>query len=378
MISIPFNKAYLAGRELEYISRAVENGEIKGDGDFTRKCNEWIERNCGARKALLTTSCTAALEMAAILVDIDRDSEVIMSPFTFVSTANAFVLRGARIVFVDIRPDTLNIDEKLIEAAITPNTKCICPMHYGGVGCEMDIIMKTASDKRLAVVEDAAHAVTAKYRGRHLGTIGDIGAFSFHETKNFSAGEGGAILVNRADLAERAEIIREKGTDRTKFFRGEIDKYTWVDIGSSYLPSEIVAAFLYAQLEEAEMISATRMRIWRRYYEDLAGLADAGKFVLPTIPDGCEHNAHLFYIILNSGNERDGLMQYLRELGILAVFHYIPLHHSRMGELFCPDKDACPVAVDFSQRILRLPFYNNIMDEEQARVIKSVKDFFEK
>jgi dTDP-4-amino-4,6-dideoxygalactose transaminase len=326
--NIPFNKPYMTGRELWYIAQAHTNGHLAGDGMFTKKCHAWLEESTGTKKALLTHSCTAALDMAAMLADIQPGDEVIMPSYTFVSTANAFVLRGGVPVFVDIRPDTLNIDETLIEAAITPRTKAIVPVHYAGVACEMDAIMGIAKRHDLLVIEDAAQAVMSTYKDEHLGTIGHLGAYSFHETKNIISGEGGALLVNDARFAERAEIIREKGTNRSQFFRGQIDKYTWVDIGSSYLPGEVIAAFLWAQMEEALTITEKRMDLWHRYHAALAPLENTGKLRRPIIPDGCRHNAHMYYILLESMDKRAAIISHLKEQGVLAVFHYVPLHNS--------------------------------------------------
>lgn len=374
---IPFNKSFLAGNELPYIKEAVNSGQIKGDGPFTKKCNLLMEHMFDAQKVLLTTSCTSALEMAAILCNISPGDEVIMPSYTFVSTANAFAVRGAKPVFVDIRPDTLNIDESLIENAITEKTRCIVPVHYAGVGCEMDAIMKIAKKYNLYVVEDAAQGVMAKYKDKFLGTIGDIGTYSFHETKNYSSGEGGAIVVNNPEMIERAEIIREKGTNRSKFFRGEVDKYTWVDIGSSYLPSEIIAAFLLAQLEKAEEINQRRCEIWNTYYKGLRDLADEDFLRLPIIPPECQHNAHMFYILLNDETMRDDLMAFLKnEKNILSVFHYVPLHSSPMGKKLAQENAQLPVTDELSGRLLRMPFYYTLSQEKQAEIIDSVHESF--
>lgn len=331
---INFNVPPSTGKELEYIAQAMKNHKICGDGEFTKKCNEWLEEKTGAAKCLLTTSCTHATEMAALLADIKEGDEVIMPSFTFVSTADAFVLRGAKPIFVDIRPDTMNIDEKLIEAAITEKTKAIVPVHYAGVACEMDTIMDIAHRHNLLVIEDAAQGVMSSYKGKALGTIGDFGCFSFHETKNYSMGEGGALLIKHEKDIEPAEIIREKGTNRSKFYRGQIDKYTWVNFGSSYLPSDMNAAYLYAQLEEAEEINNARLACWNRYYENLEPLAQAGKLELPVIPEGCVHNAHMFYIKAKDIEERTALINFLKEKGIMSVFHYIPLHTAPAGVKF--------------------------------------------
>lgn len=330
-MNIPFNRPHLVGRELHNIAQAHANGHLSGDGLFTRQCHAWLEQRIGTHKALLTHSCTAALEMAAILLDLQPGDEVIMPSYTFVSTANAFVLRGTIPVFVDIRPDTLNIDEKLIESAITPRTRAICVVHYAGVACEMDTIMDIAARHGLKVVEDAAQAIFSSYKGRALGSIGDLAALSFHETKNVIAGEGGALLVNDPALIERAEMIREKGTNRSQYFRGQVDKYTWVDIGSSYLPSELVAAFLHAQLEQGDSITAQRLAIWRSYHAWAEPLEAHGLLQRPTIPDGCMHNAHMYYILLDGLARRSDFIERMKAAGIGTVFHYVPLHSSPVG-----------------------------------------------
>ena len=369
---IPFNRPFIVGKELFYIAQAVMSGKIAGDGIFTKRCHEFMEQQFGARKVLLTHSCTGALEMCAMLAEIHPGDEVIMPPFTFVSTANAFALRGARIRFVDIRPDTLNMDESKIEEAITERTKAVVPVHYAGVGCEMDTILDIAKRYNLLVIEDAAQGVNATYKGRYLGTIGQLGAYSFHETKNLISGEGGALLLNDESFVERAEIIREKGTNRSKFFRGEADRYTWVDIGSSYLPSEIVAAFLYAQLEEAEEITAHRQAVFNRYLEGFKGLAESGLAQLPSWPPECRHNAHLFYLILPTESVRDRLIGDLLGQGIHTVFHYVPLHTSPMGTAMgCADR-ALPVTESVSGRLVRLPCYFSLESEVQERVISLV------
>jgi len=372
---IPFNRPFIAGRELYYIAQAVTGGHLAGDGRYTKLCHRWIEERLGVKKALLTHSCTAALEMCALLANIQPGDEVIMPSFTFVSTANAFALRGARIRFVDIRLDTLNIDEKQIEAAISDRTKAIVVMHYAGVACEMDAIMEIARRRRLLVVEDAAQGMMATYKGRQLGTIGELGTYSFHETKNFISGEGGALAINDERFIERAEIIREKGTNRSKFFRGQVDKYTWVDIGSSYLPSEIVAAFLYAQLEEAESINRKRADIYRYYANALMPLKEDGQVRLPYCPPECTHNSHLFYLIMPTETARDGLIQHLKECNILTVFHYVPLHTSPMGLKMGYSGGELPVTEDLSERLVRLPFYFGLTREEQDRVIDGVVNF---
>lgn len=377
MTTIPFNKPFVAGKELFYISQAVLEGNLAGDGRFTKLCSEWIERKFGAEKVLLTNSCTAALEMCAILCDIKPGDEVIMPSFTFVSTANAFAIRGTNIKFVDIRPDTLNIDEKLIESAITSRTKVIVPVHYAGVGCDMDIILEIARKYDLIVVEDAAQAVNATFKGRYLGTIGHLGTYSFHETKNFISGEGGALVVSDERFVERAEIIREKGTNRSKFFRGEVDKYTWVDIGSSYLPSEIIAAFLYAQLEEAETITRKRCAIYNYYLEQLSPIQDRGFIRLPQRRSECRHNAHMFYILVStSPQDRDKLLEHLNSNKINAVFHYVPLHTSPMGLKMGYRMGELPITEELSARLIRLPCYFELIQEDQNRVIDEIYAFF--
>ena len=373
---INFNVPPFVGREEEYIAEAISKRKICGDGEFTKKCSRMLEEMTGAAKVLLTTSCTHATEMAALLSDIQPGDEVIMPSYTFVSTADAFVLRGATAVFVDIRPDTMNMDETLIEDAITEKTKAIVPVHYAGVGCEMDAIMDVASRHHLAVIEDAAQGIQSTYKGQALGTIGDYGCFSFHETKNLSMGEGGALLIRDPVNAERAEIIREKGTNRSKFFRGEIDKYTWVDAGSSYLPSELNAAYLYAQLEESQKIYDDRMRSWKQYYEMLKPLAETGYIELPYVPAECTHNAHMFYIKTKDLQERTGLISYLKERGIGAVFHYIPLHDSpagkKMGRFHGTDK----YTTKESERLLRLPMYYGLREDEVAVVVAGISKFY--
>ena len=370
---IPFNKPYMTGRELWYIAQAHTNGHLAGDGMFTKKCHAWLEARTGAHKTLLTHSCTASLDMAAMLADIQPGDEVIMPSYTFVSTANAFVLRGGVPVFVDIRPDTLNIDETLIEAAITPRTKAIVPVHYAGVACEMDAIMDIAQRHKLLVIEDAAQAVMSAYKGRSLGTIGHLGAYSFHETKNIISGEGGALLVNDDRFAERAEIIREKGTNRSQFFRGQIDKYTWVDIGSSYLPGEVIAAFLWAQMEEAQSITQKRLDIWHRYHEALAPLEAAGKLRRPIIPEGCQHNAHMYYILLESLAKRTEVIAQLKEQGVNAVFHYVPLHSSPAGRKYGRVNGEMTHTDDLADRLLRLPLWVGLTEEQQDRVATVLK-----
>lgn len=359
---IPFNRPYMTGQELELIAQAHRNGHLSGDGPFTRQCHEWLERRTGANKALLTHSCTAALEMAAILLDLAPGDEVIMPSYTFVSTANAFVLRGATPVFVDIRPDTLNLDERLIEAAITPRTKAICVVHYAGVACDMDAIMDIARRHRLKVVEDAAQAILSTYRGRPLGTIGDLGALSFHETKNIISGEGGALLCRDATLAERAEIVREKGTNRSRFFRGQVDKYTWVEVGSSFLPGEITAAFLAAQMAAADDITARRIALWNRYHAWAEAHEQAGRVRRPVIPADCTHNAHMYYLLLSSLEARMAFIASLKEAGIQSVFHYIPLHDSPAGLKVSRAHGDLPVTRDLSERLVRMPLWIGLED----------------
>ncbi|WP_166209766.1 dTDP-4-amino-4,6-dideoxygalactose transaminase [Cognatiluteimonas telluris] len=371
-MKIPFNKPYMTGRELWLISQAHAAGHLSGDGRFTRQCHEWLQAKTGCRKALLTHSCTAALEMAALLLDLQPGDEVIMPSFTFVSTANGFVLRGAVPVFVDVRADTLNIDESLIEAAITPRTKAICMVHYAGVACEMEAIMDIARRHGLAIVEDAAQGIFSTYRGKPLGSFGALGALSFHETKNVISGEGGALLVNDPALSERAEIIREKGTNRSQFFRGQVDKYTWVDIGSSYLPGEIIAAFLAAQLEDADAITARRMALWERYHAWAEPLERQGLLRRPVIPADCEHNAHMYYLLLPSLQARTHFIETLRDSGIGAVFHYIPLHSSPAGIRLGRAHGSMSVTDDISDRLVRMPLWVGLephMDEvlESAR-----------
>jgi dTDP-4-amino-4,6-dideoxygalactose transaminase len=374
--SIPFNRPFVVGKELYYIAQAVQNGHLAGDGHFTKMCNAWMEKKFRAKKVLLTHSCTAALEMAALLADVKAGDEVIMPSFTFVSTANAFALRSATIRFVDIRPDTLNIDETKIEQAITANTKVIVPVHYAGVGCQMDAIMAIADRHNLLVVEDAAQGVNSSYNGRHLGTIGHLGCYSFHETKNFISGEGGALVINDPQYIERAEIIREKGTNRSQFFRGEVDKYTWVDIGSSYLPSELIAAFLYAQLEQADEITNQRQSIYARYAAGLKPLADAGILRLPHTPSECSHNAHMFYIVVRDEPTRRHFLVYLKENNIQCVFHYVPLHTSPMGLQYGCIPGSLPVTEELSERLIRLPCYYELGPEEQDRIISCIFSFY--
>ena len=365
---IPFNKPFLTGRETDYMIEAHAGGQLAGNGPFTRRCHAWLEQHVGCRRALLTHSCTAALEMAALLLEIQAGDEVIMPSYTFVSTANAFVLRGAVPVFVDIREDTLNIDETLIEAAITPRTRAICVVHYAGVACEMDAIMDIAARHVLYVVEDAAQGVMADYKGRPLGSIGHLAAFSFHETKNIISGEGGALLINDARFAERAEILWEKGTNRNSFFRGEVDKYTWVDIGSSFLPGELIAAFLWAQLEHAGEITARRMDIWRRYHEAFAAAEDDGLIRRPRVPEACGHNAHLYYLLFPDMQRRSRFIAELKEAGIQSVFHYVPLHLSPAGQRFGRVSGRLDVTGNLADRLVRLPLWVGL-EAQQERVI---------
>ena len=371
---IPFNKPYMTGKELWYISQAHANLHLSGDGEFTRRCSAWLEKRIGCRKALLTHSCTAALEMTAILADIGPGDEVIMPSFTFVSTANAFVLRGGVPVFVDVRPDTLNIDEKRIEAAITARTRAIVVVHYAGIGCDMDAIMAIAARHGLVVIEDAAQAILSRYKGRPLGSIGHMATLSFHETKNLTSGEGGALLVNDPRFVERAEIIREKGTNRAQFFRGQVDKYTWHDMGSSYLPSELIAAFLWAQMDEADQITRRRLAIWQAYHDAFAAIEGEGLVRRPVIPADCEHNAHMYYLLLPDLQKRTDFIARLRERDVNAVFHYVPLHSSTAGMRF--GRAAGPMAVTdrYSERLVRLPLWIELDDALMAHVIEASID----
>ncbi len=373
---INFNVPPFTGKEMDYIKTAVESEKICGDGQFTKNCNTWIEERTKTSKALLTTSCTHALEMAALLADIKPGDEVIMPSFTFVSTADAFVLRGATIVFVDIRPDTMNMDETKIEAAITEKTRAIVPVHYAGVACEMDTIMDIAKRHGLIVVEDAAQGVMSSYKGKALGAIGDYGCFSFHETKNYSMGEGGALLIQDPEMIEAAEIIREKGTDRSKYYRGQVDKYTWKNYGSSYLPSDMNAAYLWAQLELADEINEARLHVWNRYYEGLKELAEAGKIELPVVPEGCVHNAHMFYIKAKDIEERTALIAFLKKNEILSVFHYIPLHSAPAGIKFGRFHGEDVYTTKESERLCRLPMYYRLKDEQVDYIISKVKEFY--
>ncbi|MBK8618372.1 MAG: dTDP-4-amino-4,6-dideoxygalactose transaminase [Anaerolineales bacterium] len=375
-LRVDFNRPVPLGNEYEYIRQAIESGHISGDGDFTKKCHAFLESELGVNKALLTTSCTHALEMSAILLDIAPGDEVIIPDFTFVSTVNAFVLRGAKPVFVDVRPDTLNLDESKLEAALTPRTKAIVPVHYAGVGCDMDSIMAIANQHNIAVVEDNAHGLFGKYKGKFLGTFGSMASQSFHETKNFtSGGEGGALLINDPVLAERAEIIREKGTNRSRFFRGQVDKYTWVDIGSSYLPSDILAAFLFAQFEQREKIQRHRKNVWQMYQSALKEWAEKNGVQLPHVPADCEQAYHMFYMLLPDLDLRQKFIMYLRERGIYSVFHYLPLHLSDMGQGFGYKAGDCPITENISDRLVRLPFHNALTGSEQEQVIDAILDF---
>lgn len=374
---IDFNRPAFLGKETDYIKQAVENRKLCGDGMFTKKCSEWMKKELNTKYSLLTTSCTHALEMASYLCDIKPGDEVIMPSYTFVSTADAFVLRGAKIVFVDIRPDTMNIDEKLIEAAITDKTKAIVPVHYAGVACEMDTIMSVAKKYGLKVVEDAAQGVHAFYKGRALGTIGDFGCYSFHETKNYIMGEGGALLFQNDEYLERAEILREKGTDRSKFFRGQVDKYTWVDFGSSYLPSELNAAYLYAQLEQADLIDEKRMAIWDYYNDALKPLEDAGYIERPVVPEYAKHNAHMYYIKVKDLAQRSRLISFLKERDICAVFHYIPLHSATAGMKFGRFSGEDVYTTRESERLMRLPMYYSLSLEDAKKVTDAIYAFDE-
>jgi len=373
-VRIPFNKPHMTGKELFYIAKAHFNNMLAGDGPFTKRCHEWLEARTGAKKALLTHSCTGALEMAALLLDIAPGDEVIMPSYTFVSTANAFVLRGGVPVFVDIREDTLNLDEKLIEAAITEHTKAIVPVHYAGVACDMDAILEIAQKNGLKVVEDAAQSAMSSYKGRALGSLGNLGAYSFHETKNVISGEGGALLVNDAQLALRAEIIREKGTDRSRFFRGEVDKYTWQEVGSSFLPGELIAAFLWAQFEEADRITKDRLVRWSRYHEMLAPLESKGVLRRPIIPDNCQHNAHMYYVLLAPEIDRQKVLDEFKRRDILSVFHYIPLHSSPAGKRYGRAHGDLAVTNRQSERLVRLPLFVALTEDQQDSIVKVLQD----
>jgi len=372
--TVSFNRPWLCGRELHYIAQAIQSGHSSGNGAFTDRCQKLLQQLLGVERALLTTSCTDALEMAALLLELGPGDEVIVPSYTFVSTANAFALRGAQLVFSDIRPDTLNLDEANLESLITERTRAIVVVHYGSVGCEMDAIMEIAGRTRVPVIEDNAQGLFARYRGRSLGSFGALATLSFHETKNISCGEGGALLVNDPALVERAEILWEKGTDRAKFSRGEVDKYSWVDLGSSFLPSDLVAAFLLAQLEEREEIQQRRCRIWEKYSDRLSAWASAHNVRLPFLPKHCEPSWHMFYLLLPSRVQRDGLIRHLRERDILSVFHYVPLHTSPMGRRVGVTDD-CPVTEEISERLVRLPFYNDMTEAEQEWVLEAVLDY---
>jgi len=374
-IHIPFNRLSLVGREMEYLQMAIQSGHVSGDGSFTKRCHQLLEGSLGISRALLTTSCTHALEMAAILLDIQPGDEVIVPDFTFVSTVNAFVLRGATPVFIDVRPDTLNLDECLLEGLITDRTKAIVPVHYAGVGCEMDAILEIANRRGVPVVEDNAHGLFGKYRGRYLGTFGRMATQSFHETKNFSCGEGGALLINDGQYVERAEILREKGTNRSRFFRGQVDKYSWVDIGSSYLPSDMLAGFLLAQLEVRELIQNRRREIWESYQDALGGWAATLGVTLPVVPAHVEQSYHMFYLLLPDLDARTRFIDHLKARGILSVFHYLPLHLSDMGRRFGGQPGDCPVTEDVSDRLVRLPFFYSLSGSEQEQVIDAVMSF---
>ena len=373
---INFNVPPCTGKELDYIAQAVASHKICGDGEFTKKCNAWMEQRFHAHKVMLTTSGSTALDMASLLCDLRPGDEVILPSFTFSSTANAFAIYGAKLVFVDIRPDTMNIDETKIEAAITDKTRVILAMHYAGVACEMDAIMDIARRHKLLVVEDAAQAVMSTYKGKALGTIGDLGCYSFHETKNYSMGEGGAVVVNRPDLVERAEILREKGTNRSKFFRGQVDKYTWVDIGDSFLPSELNAAYLWAQLEMADEINNDRLHSWRVYDEAFRDLAAKGLVTQPTVPAGCVHNAHMYYLKCRSLEERTALISFLKSRDILAVFHYVPLHSAPAGLKYGRFDGEDVYTTAESDKLVRLPLYYKLTAEDQAKVIAAVREFY--
>lgn len=374
-LRVDFNRPVPLGNEYKYMTQAIESGHMSGDGEFTRKCHAFLEGELAVKKALLTTSCTHALEMSAILLGIQPGDEVIIPDFTFVSTVNAFVLRGAKPVFVDVRSDTLNLDESKLEACITSKTKAIVPVHYAGVGCEMDSIMEIANKYKIAVVEDNAHGLFGKYKGKFLGTFGSMASQSFHETKNFSCGEGGALLINDTDLIERGEIIREKGTNRSRFFRGQVDKYTWVDIGSSYLPSDILAAYLYAQFEQKEKIQSHRQQVWEMYQAGLQAWAAKTGVRLPVIPEGCEQAYHMFYMLMPDLDTRQKFIMYLREQGIYSVFHYLPLHLSDMGKSFGYQQGDCPVTEKVSDQLVRLPFHNALTSSDQEMVMDAILNF---
>lgn len=373
---IPFNKPCFEGKELVYIAQAIDNGLISGDGAYTKRCHAFFEQHLGVSKVFLTTSCTHALEMAAILLDFGPGDEVIVPSFTFVSTPNAFLLHKAKPVFVDIKDDTLNMDESLLEGLITPRTKAIVPVHYAGVGCDMDAILEIAAARGIAVIEDNAQGLFGRYKGKFLGTLGCMSALSFHETKNITCGEGGALLINDPSYIDRAEIIREKGTNRSRLFRGEVDKYTWVDVGSSYLPSDMLAAFLYAQLEARDHIQEHRKRIWNCYHENLKEWAGQHSVRLPYVPDHCEQSYHMFYMIMPSHEDRQAMIAHLKSENIQAVFHYLPLHLSEMGAKLGAKSGDCPVTTDISDRLIRLPFFNELTEAEQERIVDAVCSFY--
>jgi dTDP-4-amino-4,6-dideoxygalactose transaminase len=373
---IPFNKPCFEGKELVYIAQAISNGHVSGDGEFTKRCHEFLEREIGVAKAFLTTSCTHALEMAAILLDLRDGDEIVVPSFTFVSTANAFALHGATPVFIDVRPDTLNLDESLLENLITEKTRAVVPVHYAGVGCAMDTIIEIAERHGVSIIEDNSHGLFGKYNGKPLGSFGAMATQSFHETKNVICGEGGALLIQDQALVERAEIIREKGTNRSRVFRGEADKYTWVDFGSSFLPSDMLAGFLYAQLEARAHIQEHRRRAWEFYYSNLAAWAKAVGAALPAIPEECEHPYHLFYVLMPTEKDRDEMLARMAARGVMSVFHYLPLHLSKMGKRFGGQLGQCPVAEDISGRLLRLPFYNDLSQEDLEYVVESVQESF--
>jgi dTDP-4-amino-4,6-dideoxygalactose transaminase len=375
MIRIPFNRPHVVGTELSYIAEAQANGHLSGDGPFTRRCHAWLERHSGGGKALLTHSCTAALEMAAILAEIGPGDEVILPSYTFVSTANAFVLRGAVPVFVDIRPDTLNLDERLVESAVTERTRAVVPVHYAGVGCAMDVIRRLAERSNLTIIEDAAQGIMSTYRGQPLGSLGHLGAYSFHETKNVVCGEGGALLVNDPAMAARAEIIREKGTNRSQFYRGQVDKYTWVDVGSSYLPGDMVAAYLAAQLEQAREITSRRLSLWNRYHEAFAPLERDGRLRRPVVTEDCEHNAHMYYLLLRNLDARTAFIDHMKENAIQCVFHYVPLHSAPYGTRVGRTSGAMPVTNDVADRLVRLPLWVGL-EAHLDRIIEAVRQFF--
>jgi dTDP-4-amino-4,6-dideoxygalactose transaminase len=374
-IRVDFNRPVVVGKEMEYMAEAIRNGHLSGDGPFTKRCSALLEQELGVPKALLTTSCTHALEMMALLLEIQPGDEVIIPDFTFVSTVNAFVLRGAKPVFIDVRPDTLNLDESKLEGKITPKTKAVVPVHYAGVGCEMDRILAVAYQHGVAVVEDNAHGLFGKYKGKYLGTFGAMAVQSFHETKNFTSGEGGALLINDPLYVERAEIIREKGTNRSRFFRGQVDKYTWVDLGSSYLPSDLLAAFLYGQLEQRVRIQSHRKALWETYHAGLRDWARKYEVRLPAVPDGCEQSYHMFYLLLPTLDLRQKLIADLRQHGIYCVFHYLPLHLSDMGRRYGGEAGDCPVTEQVSDQLIRLPFHNGLTGAEQEQVIEAIMEF---